>query len=93
MITIRFQNLLGDEQLADVPILMLGNKIDADGAIGEDQIRQYFGLFGLSTGKVGYMLPSVLSCKQVAVVFFTHFYSPCKICSDSQRDPVLFNRN
>jgi len=46
-----FDNLLGDEQLADVPILMLGNKIDADGAIGEDQIRQYFGLFGLSTGK------------------------------------------
>ena len=49
---ISFQSLINDEQLADVPVLILGNKIDANGALGEDQIRQYFGLFGLTTGKV-----------------------------------------
>jgi len=48
---VEFDSLIGDEQLADVPVLILGNKIDANGAIGEDQVRQYFGLFGLTTGK------------------------------------------
>jgi len=48
---VEFDSLINDEQLADVPVLILGNKIDANGALGEDQIRQYFGLFGLTTGK------------------------------------------
>jgi len=46
-----FDGLLSDEQLAHAPILILGNKIDAPDAQSEDFIRQYFGLFGLTTGK------------------------------------------
>ena len=46
------QSLLADEQLASCPVLLLGNKIDIPGAASEDYIRQYFGLYGLTTGKV-----------------------------------------
>ena len=46
------QSLLADEQLASAPILILGNKIDKPDAVGEDYIRQYFGLYGLTTGRV-----------------------------------------
>jgi GTP-binding protein SAR1 len=46
-----FDSLLADEQLAAAPILILGNKIDKPDAVGEDQIRQHFGLYGLTTGK------------------------------------------
>ena len=45
-----FESLLADEQLAEAPILILGNKIDAPEAVSEDYIRQYFGLHGLTTG-------------------------------------------
>jgi len=44
--------LLTDEQLANCPVLILGNKIDRPGAAGEDEIRSYFGLHGQTTGKV-----------------------------------------
>lgn len=47
-----WQSLLADEQLASCPVLILGNKIDIPGAASEDYIRQYFGLYGLTTGKV-----------------------------------------
>ena len=50
---IPYQSLLADEQLASCPVLLLGNKIDIPGAASEDYIRQYFGLYGLTTGKVG----------------------------------------
>lgn len=43
--------LLGDEQLANCPVLILGNKIDRSGAASEHEIRQYFGLNGQTTGK------------------------------------------
>ncbi len=46
------QSLLTDEQLANCPVLILGNKIDRPGAAGEDEIRSYFGLHGQTTGKV-----------------------------------------
>lgn len=46
-----FEELLKDEQLARAPILMLGNKIDAPGALSEDYIRQYFNLYGLTIGQ------------------------------------------
>jgi len=46
-----FDSLLADEQLASAPILLLGNKIDKPEAKGEDELRQYFGLYGLTTGK------------------------------------------
>ena len=46
------QSLLNDEQIASAPILILGNKIDIPGAASEDEIRHYFGLHALTTGKV-----------------------------------------
>lgn len=43
--------LLSDEQLANCPVLILGNKIDRPGAASEHEIRNYFGLNGQTTGK------------------------------------------
>lgn len=44
-------SLLGDEQIASAPVLVLGNKIDIPGAASEDEIRHSFGLHGRTTGK------------------------------------------
>lgn len=44
-------SLMADEQVMNCPILILGNKIDKIGAVGEHEIRQYFNLSSLSTGK------------------------------------------
>ncbi|XP_064091079.1 GTP-binding protein SAR1b-like isoform X1 [Macrobrachium nipponense] len=44
-------SLLTDDQLSNVPIVILGNKIDIPGAASEDEFRHYFGLFGQTTGK------------------------------------------
>ena len=46
------QSLLTDEQLANSPVLILGNKIDRPGAAGESELRNVFGLYGQTTGKV-----------------------------------------
>lgn len=45
-------SLLTDDQLSNVPIVILGNKIDKAGAASEDELRHIFGLFGQTTGKV-----------------------------------------
>ena len=47
-----FQSLLTDEQVANAPVLILGNKIDKPGAASEDEIRHHFGLHGQTVGKV-----------------------------------------
>jgi len=44
-------SLLLDEQVMNCPTLILGNKIDKVNAMGEHEIRQIFGLDGLTTGK------------------------------------------
>lgn len=41
-----------DETIGNVPILILGNKIDKPEAISEEQLREVFGLYGQTTGKV-----------------------------------------
>ncbi|KAL4239624.1 GTP-binding protein SAR1a [Mactra antiquata] len=44
-------SLLTDEQVANAPVLILGNKIDIPGAASEDEIRMQFGLQGQTTGR------------------------------------------
>lgn len=44
-------DLLTDESLANCPVLILGNKIDKFGAASEDDIRNFFALYGHTTGK------------------------------------------
>lgn len=45
-------SLLTDETLSNCPVLILGNKIDLPGAASEDELRNYFALYGQTTGKV-----------------------------------------
>jgi len=44
-------SLLTDEALCNCPVLILGNKIDKPGAASEDELRNFFALFQLTTGK------------------------------------------
>jgi len=44
--------VLGDDELSDIPLLILGNKTDKRGSAGEDEIRQFFNLHAITTGKV-----------------------------------------
>ena len=43
---------MSDEQVANAPILVLGNKIDVPGACSEEELRAIFSLNGRTTGKV-----------------------------------------
>ena len=43
--------LLLDDALSGVPFLVLGNKIDAPGAVPEDHLCYYLGLHNYKTGK------------------------------------------
>jgi len=48
---VELDSLIQDEQVANCPILVLGNKIDKPGALGEEYLKQYLGLHGVTTGK------------------------------------------
>ncbi|XP_077960582.1 small COPII coat GTPase SAR1A isoform X1 [Gasterosteus aculeatus] len=45
------QALMTDETISNVPVLILGNKIDRPEAVSEDGLRGMFGLHGQTTGK------------------------------------------
>ena len=49
--SVELAGLMADEQVADAPVLILGNKIDISGAASEEEVRQVFGLQGVTTGK------------------------------------------
>lgn len=49
---VELNSLLTDEQLLNCPVLILGNKIDRPGAASEEELRNVFGLYGQTTGKV-----------------------------------------
>lgn len=51
-----------DETITNVPVLILGNKIDRSEAISEDKLREIFGLYGQTTGKVMERLKSLSHC-------------------------------
>lgn len=45
-------SLLTDETLSNCPVLILGNKIDLPGAASEEELRNFYALYGQTTGKV-----------------------------------------
>lgn len=51
-------SLLTDEALSNCPVLILGNKIDKPGAASEDELRNHFALYQLTTGKVCFQAKS-----------------------------------
>jgi len=48
---VELESLLNDEQVAGCPILVLGNKIDKNTAISEEQLKAVLGIYGMTTGK------------------------------------------
>lgn len=44
-------SLLSEDSVAEVPFLILGNKIDIDYAASEDELRYHLGLTNFTTGK------------------------------------------
>lgn len=75
-------SLLSDEQCMNCPVLILGNKIDKIGAVGEQDIRNYFNLNGVTTGKVW---ASTLYMHLLFMIFINCFLSTIKGYSAEER--------
>lgn len=58
-------SLLTDEALSNCPVLILGNKIDKPGAASEDELRNFFGLYQLTTGKVSFFVFHQFFCQSL----------------------------
>lgn len=70
-----------DETISNVPILILGNKIDRTDAISEEKLREIFGLYGQTTGKVkeknlrGHIIEEIPSFKNIHVLISRFYFS------------------
>jgi GTP-binding protein SAR1 len=62
--------LISDEAISDCPILVLGNKIDKQGAASADELKHHLGLVGQTTG-VGAIPRSELSGRPIEVFMCT----------------------
>ena len=60
-----FDNIVGTTELGNIPILILGNKIDKMGAVSEDELRTAFGL--ATQGTFGVQKVDKLNGKPVEV--------------------------
>lgn len=60
--------LLQDPQVANCPVLVLGNKIDCPGAAGEEELRMCLGLHMMTTGK-GKISPKDLAGRRPVELF------------------------
>ena len=55
-----YQKMLSDDKIPDnIPILILGNKIDKANAVSEDDIKDAFHLHDKTTGKVQHILHGI----------------------------------
>jgi len=69
------KGVLGDDEIPDIPLLILANKTDKQICAGEEEIRQFFGLYSLTTGKVS--SPCVML---QLVMFYSHSNVACTLC-------------
>ena len=70
-------SLLSIEELSKVPFLVLGNKIDAPGAVSEEELRQVLGLFQ-TTGKGSVPLKDVRPIELFMCLSLIHISEPTR---------------
>ena len=83
--------------ISDVPLLILANKIDKRDFAGEDEIRHFFALYNLTTGKVMYNVGLISNKSSVTIVLTRDLSNSIKgrivakkLCSQVGVEPRLF---